>query len=123
LDIYHAADRPEIPPPTISICFFLSGIYNHLSILNFFRIGFCMDRKQEIISFLLELRDTIVGSFEALEPSAKFERSRWDHHAGGHGEMSILRGEVFEKAAVDWSGVSGAQFPGPMAVAHFLQRE
>ena len=31
--------------------------------------------------------------------------------AGGGGEIALLRGGVFEKAAVNWSGVSGAHFP------------
>src|SRR5262249_5851788 len=35
----------------------------------------------------------------------------WTHRTGGGGEISIMRGDVFEKAAVNWSGVSGPQFP------------
>lgn len=68
-------------------------------------------RQREIIEFLKNLRDDIVMGFESLEPSKKFERSSWNHHTGGGGEISILRGSVFEKAAVNWSGVSGDQFP------------
>jgi len=71
-----------------------------------------MDTKQEIIFFLLQLRDKIITSFETLEQCCKFEKTKWDHHSGGGGEMSVLRGDVFEKAAVNWSGVSGTTFPG-----------
>lgn len=69
------------------------------------------DHHEEIIGFLKNLRDEIVGAFETLEPHHRFERKSWDHATGGGGEMSVLRGEVFEKAAVNWSGVSGPNFP------------
>lgn len=68
--------------------------------------------KEEIVQFLKSLRDQIVAEFETLEPKACFERTCWDYHNGqGGGEMSVLRGDVFEKAAVNWSGVSGENFP------------
>src|SRR5690242_21395874 len=34
--------------------------------------------------------------------------------------MSVLRGEVFEKAAVNWSGVGGDEFPGADAKGPFF---
>ncbi len=70
-----------------------------------------MHDKEKIISFLKNLRDTIIAEFETLEPSKRFERKKWQHHSGGGGEISVIRGEVFEKAAVNWSGVSGDHFP------------
>ncbi len=70
-----------------------------------------VDRNQ-IVSFLKDLRDSIVSSFEEIEGGEKFQRSKWDYQKGhGGGEMSVLRGKVFEKAAVNWSGVGGANFP------------
>ena len=64
------------------------------------------------IHFLKSLRDTIVAEFESLEPVERFQRTCWDYNKGeGGGEMSVLRGQTFEKAAVNWSGVSGNQFP------------
>src|SRR5262249_9190444 len=33
------------------------------------------------------------------------------YHQEGGGEIALLRGDVFEKAAVNWSGVGGAHFP------------
>lgn len=65
----------------------------------------------EIITFLKSLRDDIIAKFETLEPSKTFKRSSWDHASGGGGEISVIRGDVFEKAAVNWSGVSGNRFP------------
>ena len=70
-----------------------------------------MDTRQEIVSFLQNLRDKIIAKFESLEPAKRFERTLWNHHSGGGGQISVLRGQVFEKAAVNWSGVSGDQFP------------
>lgn len=67
--------------------------------------------KTEIVSFLKDLRSTIICSFESFEASARFEHKKWTHHTGGGGEIGVLRGDSFEKAAVNWSGVSGPQFP------------
>jgi len=67
--------------------------------------------KQEIVDFLQSLRDKIICAFETLEPEKKFKKTPWPHHSGGGGEISLLRGDVFEKAAVNWSGVSGDNFP------------
>jgi coproporphyrinogen III oxidase len=65
----------------------------------------------EIVSFLKSLRDTIVKEFESLETLERFKKTDWDHPTGGGGQMSVIRGEVFEKAAVNWSGVWGDNFP------------
>jgi coproporphyrinogen III oxidase len=68
--------------------------------------------RDEVVSYLKNLRNEICAAFESIEPEGKFERKTWDYHKGqGGGEMSVLRGRVFEKAAVNWSGVSGANFP------------
>jgi coproporphyrinogen III oxidase len=71
-----------------------------------------IDKKQEIVAYLKDLRDSIIASFERLEGGQSFERECWDYSNGkGGGEMSVLRGKVFEKAAVNWSGISGGNFP------------
>ncbi len=68
--------------------------------------------KAEITAYLKELRETMIAAFESLERTHRFKRTSWDYQKGsGGGEMAVLRGSVFEKAAVNWSGVSGDQFP------------
>lgn len=70
------------------------------------------NRKQMVVPFLKSLRDKIILAFETFEPSKRFERTNWDYQNGyGGGEMSVIRGDVFEKAAVNWSGVSGNRLP------------
>ena len=70
-----------------------------------------MSQKEEIVQFLKSLREEIITAFETFEPYGKFERTLWNHTTGGGGEISLIRGSVFEKAAVNWSGVSGPKFP------------
>ncbi len=67
--------------------------------------------RSELITYFKSLRDTIIAGFETLEPNKKFERKLWNHPTGGGGEISIIRGDEFERAAVNWSAVSGDQFP------------
>lgn len=69
--------------------------------------------QRELELWLRELRETIIHTFEAIEESPyRFERSCWPYAKGqGGGEMAVLRGECFEKAAVNFSAVSGDQFP------------
>lgn len=72
-----------------------------------------MDKgKEEIICYLKSLRENIISKFESFESTHRFERKSWDYKKGiGGGEMAVLRGHVFEKAAVNWSGVGGDHFP------------
>ncbi len=67
--------------------------------------------KEEIVLFLKELRGEIILKFEEMEPNHRFKKESWEHHTGGGGEISLIRGDVFEKAAVNWSQVSGPKFP------------
>lgn len=68
--------------------------------------------RDQIVIYLKELRDQICHSFESIETKGSFHRTQWPYKKGsGGGEMSVLRGEVFEKAAVNWSGVQGDHFP------------
>lgn len=69
------------------------------------------DREEKIVDDLKSLRDEIIAGFENFEPEARFGRKEWDHHSGGGGEISVVRGDVFEKAAVNWSGVRGTKLP------------
>src|SRR5215472_9409609 len=68
--------------------------------------------KDEIVSYLKELREKIINAFEPYEILKRFQRTSWQYQKGdGGGEMAVLRGSVFEKAAVNWSRVSGDSFP------------
>jgi len=71
-------------------------------------------KREDIVLYLKTLRDKIIREFESLEPNgARFTRKTWPYQKGdGGGEMAIVRGEAFEKAAVNWSGVGGPHFPG-----------
>lgn len=68
-------------------------------------------RRDEIIAFLKKIREQIIAGFESIETRGQVEKKPWQYHSGGGGEIALLRGEVFEKAAVNWSGVEGPSFP------------
>ncbi|WP_229773414.1 oxygen-dependent coproporphyrinogen oxidase [Iodidimonas muriae] len=87
------------------------------------------DRKARAATWFECLRDQICEAFEKLEsdyrgplsdrPAGRFERKRWKRDAAAHetgdtggGEMSIMRGRVFEKVGVNISTVYG-QFAEP----------
>ena len=82
------------------------------------------DHRQQAAAWFAALRDRICAAFEALEdalaesdlPAGRFERKSWtrpDPEAGegGGGEMSIMRGRVFEKVGVNISTVHGVFSP------------
>ncbi len=69
------------------------------------------EREDKIVNDLKSLRDEIIAGFENFETKALFKKKEWDHHSGGGGEISVIRGDVFEKAAVNWSGVRGTKLP------------
>lgn len=83
--------------------------------------------KTKMQDFTRDLRDRICAEFEKIEtelignehqglPSGVFERKAWDRpdESGGHGgggEMSVMRGRVFEKVGVNISTVFGTFSP------------
>ncbi|MDP1880052.1 MAG: coproporphyrinogen III oxidase, partial [Parachlamydiaceae bacterium] len=74
-------------------------------------MSFPHPERQDIISFLKKLREEIILAFEILEGGKKFQYEPWKYHQEGSGEIALLRGNVFEKAAVNWSGVGGKNYP------------
>lgn len=70
--------------------------------------------KEQVQNYLKELRESIIQSFESVEDSSsKFCRTPWNYAKGsGGGEMAVLRGSYFEKAAVNFSAIHGDTFPG-----------
>lgn len=77
-------------------------------------------QSESIIAYLKHLRERLIQAFEGFESAHRFQRKLWNHHSGGGGEISLIRGDVFEKAAVNWSGVSGEAFPTQEAVGPFF---
>jgi coproporphyrinogen III oxidase len=68
--------------------------------------------RAEVEQSFRDLRDRIVARLEQLEGGAKFQRKQWQRPGGGGGEMSELRGELFEKGGCNFSAVSGDRYPG-----------
>jgi coproporphyrinogen III oxidase len=66
----------------------------------------------EVEGHFRALRDRIVAHLQQLEgPSAQLQRTSWQRPGGGGGEMSELRGELFEKGGCNFSAVHGPAFP------------
>jgi len=71
-----------------------------------------LNQRENIVTYLKNLRNEIISEFEKFESENRFQRTPWTYSQGdGGGEISLLRGAVFEKAAVNWSGISGSHFP------------
>ena len=76
----------------------------------------CDDHKRQAAAWFAQVRDDLCAALEAIEddPQApsdqspgRFERTAWQRPGGGGGEMSVMRGRVFEKAGVNISTVEG----------------
>ena len=86
--------------------------------------GYPADHREQAAAWFAALRDRICSAFEQLEdalsgsdrPAGRFERKSWERPdleagEGGGGEMSIMRGRVFEKVGVNISTVHGVFSP------------
>lgn len=68
--------------------------------------------RAEIEQRFRDLRERIVAGLQELEGGgAQFRRTAWARPGGGGGEMSELRGDLFEKAGCNFSAVHGDRFP------------
>ena len=73
------------------------------------------EKQATAAAWFRQLRDTICQSFEKIEdegefennPAGRFERTPWQREEGGGGEISIMKGRVFEKVGVNISTVHG----------------
>lgn len=76
-------------------------------------------QQEQAAAWFKELRNRICTTFEEIEqeildvdtPPPHFERKKWERAGGGGGEMSLMRGKVFEKVGVNISTVFG-EFSG-----------
>ena len=89
------------------------------------------EKKKKCSNWFFELRDIICLELEKIEGSKKFKRKKWkrdlkgtDKYGGG--EMSLLRGDLFEKAGVNISTVHGpiskelkGKIPGSENISQF----
>lgn len=76
-------------------------------------------QQNQASSWFLELRNKICAEFELIEQEfsgnndTKFQRKTWQRfdettqQNGGYGEMSVMKGKVFEKVGVNFSEVFG----------------
>ena len=80
--------------------------------------GAIEEQKMRAAAWFRSLRDQICAEFEKIEAeyvelqrasgdTQKFTRTPWQRAEGGGGEMSVMRGRVFEKVGVNISTVYG----------------
>jgi coproporphyrinogen III oxidase len=65
------------------------------------------EQKDTAAAWFRQLRDAICAEFEAIENSSRFIRTPWQREDGGGGEMSLMKGKMFEKVGVNISTVHG----------------
>ena len=63
-------------------------------------------KKQRAQAWFRDLRDQFCVAFKEID-TGSFERKAWKHKGSGGGEISIMKGNVFEKVGVNISTVSG----------------
>ncbi len=69
------------------------------------------EQKQAVKTYLLDLQDRLVASFESIDGKGKFEKKSWPRPEGGGGTMTVMRSQIVEKAGVNFSEVHGEKYP------------
>jgi coproporphyrinogen III oxidase len=64
------------------------------------------EQKTRAVQWFKDLRDQFCTSFMEAD-TGSFDRKSWKHKGSGGGEISVMKGEVFEKVGVNISTVSG----------------
>ena len=59
-------------------------------------------KKESAQAWFRNLRDQFCAAFKEID-SGSFERKTWKHKGNGGGEISIMKGNVFEKVGVNIS--------------------
>lgn len=75
---------------------------------------------QKITLFLQDLRQIILDNFCKLDTNPNLTLKPWQYRHKGGGEIGLIKGEVFEKAAVNFSAIYGEKFPTDEAVGPFF---
>ncbi len=70
-----------------------------------------LKEKDAVKQYLHELQDRLVKAIEEIDGKGKFEKKSWPRPEGGGGTMTVLRGNIVEKAGVNFSEVYGAKYP------------
>lgn len=74
--------------------------------------------KAAVKAYLINLQDKICSELESTDGGGRFAEDQWVREEGGGGRSRVMvDGEVFEKAGVNFSHVSGAKMPAS-ATAH-----
>ena len=66
---------------------------------------------ESITKYFEDLRQEYILAFEQFESCKRFEKKPWIKDGLGKGEIGILRGDIFEKAAINYSFVASDNFP------------
>jgi coproporphyrinogen III oxidase len=70
-----------------------------------------LEKQTKVSNWFRKLRDEICHEFKKIEAEsgsdAEFSRKQWHREGGGGGEMSLMKGMIFEKVGVNISTVHG----------------
>lgn len=73
---------------------------------------------EAIRCYLHQLQEELVRALRGMDPKIRFREDRWERAGGGGGSTQVLeKGEVWEKAGVNFSEVFGTALP-PSATAN-----